>query len=58
MCVPADHGHNVADYPQKAAEGTQIEPATTDEHLNKWHGGDYRNETSGEPLNPDYLDEF
>lgn len=52
------HRYNVADYPQKAAEPGHIAPATPKEHLEKWHGGNFQNDTSGEPLDPDYEDEF
>ncbi len=29
-----------------------------DEHLYRWHGGNFKNPTSGKPINPDFKEEF
>jgi hypothetical protein len=52
------HKHNAADYPDIADQGDNIYPATKDEHLNRWHGGNFQNDTDGQPLNPFHDEEF
>ena len=52
------HMHNALDYPQKAADGKNIEPVTKDEHLHKWHGGNFQNDTHGKPNKPGHPDSF
>lgn len=42
----------------KAKEPTNIYPTTKDEHLYRWHGGNFKNPTSGKPINPDFKEEF
>ncbi|WP_195617547.1 hypothetical protein [Clostridium paraputrificum] len=41
-----------------ADKGEVIYPATFNEHLNKWHGRNYRNSNPGSPINPLYPDDF
>jgi hypothetical protein len=56
--VEGHHKNNALDHPQIANDAKNIYPATKDEHLQRWHGGNFQNETSGKPLNPDYPEEF
>ncbi len=46
------------DHPQAADDAQNIYPATDKEHFNRWHGGNYRNDTYGKPLDSDYPEEF
>ena len=32
--------------------------ATEAEHLYRWHGGNFQNDTFGDPLDPDFPEEF
>ncbi len=52
------HRYSVSLYPQLANDPNFIWPATFYEHFYKWHGGAWRNPTSGAPLNPDLPDSF
>lgn len=52
------HKYSVEKYPNLAKEPTNIYPTTKDEHLYRWHGGNYRNPTLGKPLNPNFKEEF
>jgi hypothetical protein len=52
------HKHNAADYPDIADQGDNIYPATRDEHLNRWHGGNFQNDTDGAPLDTSVGEEF
>jgi hypothetical protein len=45
-------------YPQVADEPLNIYPVTYYEHFNRWHGGRWRNPTSGKPLSPDVPEWF
>lgn len=56
--IEGHHRHNVADYPDIADQADTIYPVTKDEHVNRWHGGDFQNDTSGQPLDPDYPEDF
>lgn len=31
---------------------------TNNEHFERWHGGNYQNDTNGVPNNPDFPEEF
>ncbi|NRT43429.1 RHS repeat-associated protein [Clostridium beijerinckii] len=52
------HKYNALDYPQIADNPNNIYPATNNEHFNRWHGGNWQNDTSGVPNNPNYKEEF
>lgn len=52
------HKYSVEKYPNLAKEPTNIYPTTKDEHLYRWHGGNYRNPTLGKPINPNFKEEF
>jgi RHS repeat-associated protein len=56
--IEGHHKYNALDHPQLADRGDNIFPATRTEHQNKWHGGNWQNDTSGSPLNPSFPDEF
>ncbi len=56
--IEGHHRHNALDHPQAADDPTNIYPATNDEHLRRWHGGNYQNDTFGQPLNPDHPEDF
>ncbi|EPM43197.1 hypothetical protein A249_40065 [Pseudomonas syringae pv. actinidiae ICMP 18804] len=50
--------YNALDYPQLADKYFNIYPATRDEHLYRWHGGNFQNEKLGKPLNPLVPEDF
>jgi hypothetical protein len=52
------HMFGVKDFPQAAATGQNIHPATDKEHTGRWHGGDTKAETDGKPRNPEHPEEF
>jgi hypothetical protein len=52
------HTYSVSQYPQLANDPSNILPVTFFEHLQKWHGGNWRNPTHGVPLRPDLPDSF
>jgi hypothetical protein len=52
------HKYGVKDFPQVAATGANIHPATKKEHRERWHGGDTRADTDGKPRNPKQPEEF
>lgn len=52
--IEGHHVYNAADYPHKAADPNNIAAASSSEHLYKWHGGNWQNDTHGAPLNPSY----
>jgi hypothetical protein len=56
--VHGHHKHNVVDYPDIADQGENIYPATKGEHLKRWHGGNFQNDTQGRPLAPDHDEDF
>ena len=56
--LEAHHRYNAVDYPQLADKPWNLYPVTRSEHLYRWHGGNFRNETSGRPLNQNYEEEF
>ena len=56
--IQGHHKYNALDHPQIANDPNNIYPATKTEHFERWHGGDWRNDTFGKPLNPEFLEEF
>lgn len=56
--IEGHHMYNALDYPQLADKAFNIYPATRDEHLYRWHGGSFQNETKGRPLNPLVPEDF
>ena len=56
--IEGHHKYNALDYPQMADDGNYIYPATYNVHFNRWHGGNWQNDTSGSPINPNYPEEF
>ncbi|WP_338010777.1 RHS repeat-associated core domain-containing protein, partial [Pseudomonas syringae] len=56
--IEGHHMYNALDYPQLADKYFNIYPATRDEHLYRWHGGNFQNETLGKPLNPLVPEDF
>ncbi len=56
--IEGHHKYNAQDYPQIADDPSNIYPATKIEHHQRWHGGNFQNETSGKPLNPLFEEEF
>ncbi|MCU0092451.1 DUF6531 domain-containing protein [Pseudomonas koreensis] len=56
--IEGHHMYNALDYPQLADKAFNIYPATRDEHLYRWHGGSFQNETKGKPLNPLVPEDF
>jgi len=51
------HRYSALEYPHIANDPKYIYPTTFSEHLNRWHLGNWRNPTHGEPLNP-FFDEL
>ena len=45
--MEAHHSYSAKDYPQLANSGLVIYPATHNEHLKGWHGGNYRKSKPG-----------
>ncbi|MCB9658225.1 MAG: hypothetical protein H6726_11315 [Sandaracinaceae bacterium] len=56
--IEGHHMYNALDHPHIANDPTNIHPATDAEHLGRWHGGNYQNDTFGAPLNPDFPEDF
>ena len=52
------HTYNALDHPQLADDPTHIYPVTRTEHFERWHGGNFQNDTFGKPLNPNFPEEF
>jgi hypothetical protein len=52
------HAYSVSRYPQLANQASNIVPVTFNEHLYRWHGGNWGNPTHGEPLSPDIPEQF
>lgn len=52
------HKRNIAEYPALADDPNNIYPATKYEHFERWHGGNWQNETHGTPNNPLIPEEF
>lgn len=56
--IQGHHKYNALDHPQLASDPKNIYPATRTEHFERWHGGSWRNDSFGEPLNYSYPEEF
>ncbi|WP_079710268.1 T7SS effector LXG polymorphic toxin [Paraliobacillus ryukyuensis] len=50
--IAGHHSYSVSKYPHLADRGEIIYPATFNEHLKGWHGGNWRNSIPGEPIIP------
>ena len=48
--IQGHHAYSVSQYPHLANKGEVIYPVTLNEHLNGWHGGNFRNSLPGEPI--------
>ena len=48
--IQGHHAYSVLQYPQLANRGEVIYPVTLNEHLNGWHGGNFKNSLPGNPL--------
>ena len=48
--IQGHYSYSVSKYPHLADKGEVIYPATANEHLNGWHGGNYKNSLPGEPI--------
>jgi RHS repeat-associated protein len=56
--IEGHHKYNALDHPQLADDPANIYPATKTEHFERWHGGNFQNDTFGKPLNPGFPEEF
>ncbi|TDV58962.1 PAAR domain-containing protein [Pseudomonas sp. LP_7_YM] len=56
--IQGHHKYNALDHPQLASDPKNIYPATRTEHFERWHGGNWRNDSFGEPVNFNYPEEF
>ncbi|MCG8651520.1 MAG: hypothetical protein MI861_16885 [Pirellulales bacterium] len=56
--IQGHHLYNALDHPHIANEPWNIYPTTRAEHFQRWHGGNWQNDTFGSPLNPQFLEEF
>ncbi|MFJ5768821.1 T7SS effector LXG polymorphic toxin [Psychrobacillus sp. NPDC093180] len=50
--IAGHHSYSASKYPHLADRGEIIYPATFNEHLKGWHGGNWRNSIPGEPIIP------
>ena len=48
--IQGHHTYSVSDYPHLADKGEIIFPATFNEHLYGWHGGDYKKSLPGKQI--------
>lgn len=48
--IQGHHSYSAAKYPQLADKGEIIYPATLNEHLKGWHGGNFKNSVPVEPI--------
>lgn len=48
--IQGHHTYSASKYPQLADKGNVIYPATKTEHLEGWHGGNYKNSLPGKPI--------
>ena len=48
--MEAHHSYNAKEFPHLANLGEVIYPATHDEHIKGWHGGNYRNSRPGKRI--------
>jgi len=58
QAIEGHHKYNALDYPHMADDPKNIFPTTWTEHFHRWHGGNFRNDTSGYPLNPLFPEDF
>lgn len=56
--IQGHHKYNALDHPQLASDPKNIYPATRTEHFERWHGGNWRKDSFGEPVNLKYPEEF
>ncbi|RIW28968.1 hypothetical protein D3H55_20315 [Bacillus salacetis] len=49
--VQGHHSYSASQYPHLADKGEIIYPATPNEHLKGWHGGNWKNSLPGRPIN-------
>ncbi|MCO7525599.1 PAAR domain-containing protein [Pseudomonas asiatica] len=56
--IQGHHKYNALDHPQLASDPKNIYPATRTEHFERWHGGNWRNDSFGKPVNLNYPEEF
>jgi len=56
--IEGHHKYNALDYPHLADDPKNIFPTTWTEHFYRWHGGNFRNDTNGTPLNPLFPEDF
>jgi uncharacterized Zn-binding protein involved in type VI secretion len=56
--IQGHHKYNALDHPQLASDPKNIYPATRTEHFERWHGGSWRNDSFGKPLNVKFPEEF
>ncbi|WP_255551638.1 hypothetical protein [Sporosarcina sp. E16_8] len=50
--IAGHHSYSASKYPHISNKGEIIYPATFNEHLKGWHGGNWRNSNPGEPIIP------
>lgn len=48
--IQGHHTYSVSKYPHLSGNSEVIYPATFNEHLKGWHGGNFRNSLPGEPI--------
>ena len=48
--IQGHHTYSVSKYPHLAGKSAVIYPATFNEHLNGWHGGNFKNSRPGRPI--------
>ena len=56
--IQGHHKYNALDHPPLASDPKNIYPATRTEHFERWHGGSWRNDSFGKPLNVKFPEEF
>lgn len=56
--IQGHHRYNAISHPHLASDPENIYPATRTEHLLRWHGGSWKNDSFGAPLNLKYPEEF
>jgi GHH signature containing HNH/Endo VII superfamily nuclease toxin len=56
--IEGHHKYNALDHPQIADDPNNIYPATKEEHFRRWHGGSWRHDTFGTPLNDEFGEQF
>lgn len=56
--MQSHHTYSVAKYPHLANIGYLVYPATRSEHTKRWHGGNFKNNLPGRPVNSSFYEEF